>query len=120
MAHAGTFKIEGTPEQLAAWLERLPNGKRYRLEEVEDHQEAKQSMPVPSDTPARVTNLLREWQREDNTPVMQTPLNDGTMTPSEALFRKWAAEDSLLTPEEAKAEEQFWDSYVKEHEKVAI
>lgn len=36
MAYTETTTIEGTPEQLAAWLEHLPDGKRYRITEVKE------------------------------------------------------------------------------------
>ena len=35
MAHTETTKFEGTPEQLAGWLGRLSNGKRYRITEID-------------------------------------------------------------------------------------
>lgn len=35
MAHTEATKFEGTPEQLAGWLERLSKRKRYRITEIE-------------------------------------------------------------------------------------
>jgi hypothetical protein len=46
MEHTETTKIEGTPEQLATWLERLPNGKRYRITAVEETEAKIASIPA--------------------------------------------------------------------------
>ncbi|MGH2344774.1 MAG: hypothetical protein ACRDG4_06080, partial [Chloroflexota bacterium] len=40
-----------------------------------------------------------------HTPVTAPAPNDGTLTPSEALFRQWEQEDAKLTDEERQAEE---------------
>lgn len=113
-------RLEGTPDQLAKQLGKLSNRKRYRIVEVDENIDAKKEMPAPANDAADVAALLSKWQREDNTPVAQPAPNDGTMTPSEALFHKWAAEDALLTPEEIAAEARFWESYQRERERVVL
>ena len=40
MANTETTKIEGTPDQLAVWLQRLSSGKRYRITEIEAQEPA--------------------------------------------------------------------------------
>jgi len=47
MAHMETTKFEGTPEQLAGWLERLSNGKRYRITEIEGQEPEIAQAPPP-------------------------------------------------------------------------
>jgi hypothetical protein len=63
--------------------------------------------PSPSDPIARV----RELRQQDDTPTALPPPNDGTMTPSEALFRQWEREDAALTDEERQAEEALWQQF---------
>ena len=48
MANTETTKIEGTPEQLAGWLDRLSNGKRYRITEIEGSEPEITQAPPPS------------------------------------------------------------------------
>ena len=47
MAHTETTRIEGTPEQLAGWLGRLSNGKRYRITEIEGSEPEITQAPPP-------------------------------------------------------------------------
>ena len=48
-------KIEGTPEQLAGLLERLSNGKRYRITEVKEPEPASAATRKPA--PRRVSAM---------------------------------------------------------------
>jgi hypothetical protein len=57
------------------------------------------------DPVARVRSLLSQWQRQDATPVAPPGPNDGTLTPSEALFRRWEQEDAGLSEDARRAEE---------------
>lgn len=63
------------------------------------------------DPVAHVKSLLAQWQQQDNTPTTLPAPNDGTLTPSEALFRKWDAEDALLTDEERQAQAEQWQQF---------
>lgn len=65
----------------------------------------------------RVHERLRHWQQEFGLPVRP----DGTQHISaQQLFTQWAAEDALLTPEEAKAEHQLWQDLQNGQQGVAI
>ena len=69
---------------------------------------------VPSIVPApaaRVRDLLREWQHYDHTPTAAPAPDDGTHTPSEALFRQWEREDAALTDAERRVEEAQWHQF---------
>jgi hypothetical protein len=66
---------------------------------------------APSTPVERVRFLLQEWQQEDHTPTAALPPNDGSLTPSEALFRQWEHEDARLTDEERQAEEERWQQF---------
>ena len=48
MVNKETTNIEGTPEQLAGWLGRLSNGKRYRITEIEMPEPAPTQAPPPN------------------------------------------------------------------------
>jgi hypothetical protein len=61
-----------------------------------------------SDAVARVRGLLHDWQQQDHTSTAAPAPNDGSLTPSEALFRQWEQEDASLTEEERQAEEERW------------
>jgi hypothetical protein len=56
----------------------------------------------------RVSRLIAERQRADNTPVYEPIVREG-MTPTQALWKQWEEEDANLTPEEYAADWQFWD-----------
>jgi hypothetical protein len=116
--------LEGTPDQLAQELYRLPSAKRYRIVEVDNTsgsgEETKETTTGPQNEVANVEALISEWQRQDNTPAGSPPPNDGTMTPSEALFRKWEAEDATLTTKQIEEEIRFWEAYQRDHERVSI
>jgi hypothetical protein len=58
----------------------------------------------------RVLALLRQWQH-DTPPVASPAPNDGTLTPSEALFRQWEQEDAALTDEQRAEQEKLWQDY---------
>jgi hypothetical protein len=60
---------------------------------------------------ARVQALLTEWQQQDKTPTAETASPHGNLTPSEALFRKWEAEDAGLTEEEQQAQAAQWEQF---------
>ena len=69
---------------------------------------------APSIVPAaaaRVRDLLREWQQDDHTPIAAPAPDDGTRTPSEALFRQWEREDAALTDEERRVGEAQWHQF---------
>ncbi len=63
------------------------------------------------DPAARVRSLLYQWQQQDHTPTAAPAPNDGTLTPSEALFRQWEQEDATLTDEERQVEEERWQQF---------
>ena len=63
------------------------------------------------DPVTRVRDLLRQWQQHDHTPTAAPAPNDGTLTPSEALFRQWEQEDAKLSDEERHAEEERWQQF---------
>jgi hypothetical protein len=63
------------------------------------------------DPVARVRRLLSEWQQHDHTPTATPAPIDGTLTPSEALFRQWEEEDAGLTDDERQAEENYWQEF---------
>lgn len=116
---ARTQELEGTPEQLAGQLTQLTKMKLYRIEEVVNGASPLYEMDS-STASSHVNALLHKWQHDDNTPVAQPAPNDGTMTASEALFKKWAAEDALLTPEEVEEETKFWKDYLLNDQRVAL
>lgn len=59
--------------------------------------------PISAPDPvARVCSLLVQWQQQGNTPIAAPSPNDGTLTPSEALFREWEQDDATLTDEAAR------------------
>lgn len=59
----------------------------------------------------RIKSLLNQWQRVDGTPTATPASNDGSMTPSEALFRQWEQEAEQMTDEERQAESQLWQQF---------
>jgi hypothetical protein len=66
-----------------------------------------------SDPRNRVRELLAQWQAEDHTPLRSpTPARPGE-TPTQALFRKWAEEDALMSDEEKDAEDRLWEEIEK-------
>jgi len=68
--------------------------------------------PIAAPDPAaRMRGLLHQWQQDDCTPTAAPAPNDGTQTPSEALFRQWEREDATLTDEERQAEEVRWQQF---------
>ena len=56
-------------------------------------------------------SLLRRWQQHDQTPTAAPAPNDGTLTPSEALFLQWEHEDATLSDEARQAEEERWQQF---------
>lgn len=56
----------------------------------------------------RVRALLAQWQDQDNVPVPAAPEPLPGETPTQALFRKWDAEDAAMTDEERAAEDRLW------------
>ena len=58
----------------------------------------------------RVQALIAEWQHQDQTPVLSTPVREG-LTPTQALFKVWEEEDATLTPEEIAEELRFWGEF---------
>jgi hypothetical protein len=101
-------------------LEKLATNKRYRIVEVNEGATADRQQSSLRDSAEHVDDLISLWQHQDGTPVARPAPNDGTMTPSEALFRKWASEDALLTADEAEAEARFWKELQSERESLAI
>lgn len=65
-----------------------------------------------NDPVARVNALIVKWQKADNTPVAPPAPNDGTMTPSEALFKQWERENAEMTDEEREAEDHVWEGFI--------
>ena len=61
MAHTKIVKIEGTPEQLVAWLGQLPTEKRYRLEEIEESAPVEVETPLADPKAAASIALLKSW-----------------------------------------------------------
>jgi hypothetical protein len=55
-----------------------------------------------------VRALLTQWQSEDRTPLRMPATTPGE-TPTQALFRKWAAEDANMSDEEKEAEDRLWE-----------
>lgn len=55
-----------------------------------------------------VSDLLAQWQAEDRTPLRAPVLTQPGETPTQALFRKWAAEDANMTEAEKEAEDRLW------------
>jgi len=66
---------------------------------------------APRDPVAHVRNLLAQCQQQDGTPVAQPAPNDGSLTPSEALFRKWDAEDAQLNDADRQAQAELWEQF---------
>jgi hypothetical protein len=67
---------------------------------------------MTSSNPAdRVRALLIQWQLRDGTPTARPAPNDGSLTPSEALFRQWEEEDAMLTDEERASHEALWRQF---------
>jgi hypothetical protein len=64
--------------------------------------------PTPAE---RVHALLQEWQQADGTPTAMPAPNEGTLTPSEALFRQWEQEDAGLSEDERRAEAEAWQQF---------
>jgi hypothetical protein len=58
----------------------------------------------------RAVALLRRWQQEMPA-VAPPPPNDGSLTPSEALFRQWEQEDAALTDAQRAEQEELWQDY---------
>lgn len=67
-----------------------------------------------SDPVARVRGLLHDWQQQDHTPSAAPAPNDGSLTPSEALFRQWEQEDASLTDEERQTAEEWWQEFQRD------
>lgn len=105
--------IEGTPEQLATLLQRLPSDKRYRLVEVETLPTEQSHSPATfSEEPReRVARLLEEWRTQDEMPERPSIQMLTGETPTEALFRKWAEEDANLTDQEIEADQRLWEEF---------
>jgi hypothetical protein len=71
--------------------------------------------PITAPTPvAHVRTLLAQWQQLDNTPTAAPAPNDGSLTPSEALFREWEQEDASLTEAERQANDELWRQFQRE------
>ncbi|MBC8142580.1 MAG: hypothetical protein H7Y38_14200 [Armatimonadetes bacterium] len=60
---------------------------------------------------AHARALISKWQTADNTPTAAPAPNDGTTSPSEALFRQWEREDELLTDEDREAQARLWEQF---------
>ena len=56
---------EGTPQQLAAWLGKLPNEKRYRV--LVEEEPIDEAAPLPDPENAASIALLKSWLAEDAT-----------------------------------------------------
>lgn len=67
--------------------------------------------PRPQTSVERVKSLLTQWQHMDNTPVARPLPNDGSMTPSEALFQQWDHEDDSLSEAERQTQEDLWEEF---------
>jgi hypothetical protein len=63
---------------------------------------------TPVSPQEKVRALLRQWQAQDNTPVIAGPEPLPGETTTEALFRKWDEEDARMTEEEREAEDRLW------------
>ena len=66
---------------------------------------------APPDPVAQVRSLLHQWQQLDHTPTAAPAPNDGTLSPSEALFRQWEREDAAMSDEARQAEEECWQQF---------
>lgn len=56
---------------------------------------------------------LREWQRQDNTPLSQPVPPRNGLTPTAALFEQWADEDARMTDTEREADDRLWEDFQK-------
>ena len=92
---------EGTPQQLAAWLRKLPKEKHYRLsiEEKELEAETTRSEDI-------VAAKLRQWQEQDSKSLLPN-------IPTRTLFAQWAQEDEQMTDAEREAEDRLWEDVQK-------
>jgi non-ribosomal peptide synthetase component F len=71
--------------------------------------------PITAPNPvAHVRALLARWQQQDNTPTAAPAPNDGSLTPSEALFRAWEQEDARLTEVERQTNDELWRQFQQE------
>ena len=64
----------------------------------------------------RVRRLLSLWRQQDGTPPASITASDSAdagLTPSEALFQKWDAEDALLSEAERQAQRDEWADFQK-------
>lgn len=70
---------------------------------------------LPGASPVeQVRAKLRQWQAQDNTPVVAGPEPLPGETPTQALFRKWDEEDARMTEEEREAEDRLWEGIEKD------
>lgn len=63
MTHIEAIKIEGTPEQLTAWLGQQSSKKRFRLIEVKEPEQEESCSPVDPKSAASIA-LLKSWIAE--------------------------------------------------------
>jgi hypothetical protein len=54
---------------------------------------------------------IREWQRQDRTPAPPISTVRPGLTPTAALFQKWAEEDAQKTDEEVAVDDRLWQEY---------
>jgi hypothetical protein len=72
---------------------------------------APQTEPPSVNSAKQIRDLLTAWQKADNTPIALPAPNDGSMTPSEALFQQWRQEAIHMTDDEKQAEEHLWQQF---------
>lgn len=60
---------------------------------------------------AHVRDLIARWQEQDGIPTAVPASNNGTLTPSEALFRQWEREDEQLSDAEYNAQTELWEQF---------
>ena len=54
---------------------------------------------------------IREWQIQDRTPALPPASANPGLTPTGALFQKWAEEDAQRTDQEIEADDRLWSDY---------
>jgi hypothetical protein len=67
-------------------------------------------LPTPNPI-EEMRRRIREWQAQDNTPILPLAPTPPGLTPTAALFQKWAEEDAQKTDNEIADDERLWEDY---------
>lgn len=125
-----TLTIDLTPEEEAR-LAAVARKNGVRLEEcaqqlLREHlsllsgEAERNGAEEGSDPVARVESLIRQWQEQDQTPQAPLAPNDGTMTPTQALFKQWEEEDARMSPEEIEVQRQLWEDLENHFQRLTL